>query len=72
MKKLVTSILGATLLAGSVFAAVNQGMSDMSHSKMNKDHVQKCEAFMQKYQVSQSSWTPPTNILTDLYQASEN
>lgn len=72
MKKIVTTVLGATLLVGSLFAAGNQGMSGMEHSKMNKDHIQKCEAFMQKYQLSQSSWNPPQNKLTDLYQAAES
>ena len=39
MKRIVTSILGVSLLAGAVFAAGNQQMSNMDgmHSKMNKE-----------------------------------
>lgn len=71
MKRIVTSILGATLLAGTVYAAGNQGMTKgMDHSTMNKNSMAKCEAFMKKYEQNQNSWTPKKNILLEAYPAS--
>lgn len=75
MKKIVTSMLGISLLSVSLFAAGNQEMSgmmnQMNHTSMNKKHMQKCEAFMQEYKQSHTSWTPPKNKLLELYPASE-
>ncbi len=72
MKKIVTSILGASLLAGAVYAAGNQMPHGnmMDHSNMNgmtKKQIQHCNDMMKNITSKNDSWTPPRNILAEFY-----
>ena len=72
MKRIVTIVLGASLLAGSLYAGGNhtseKGM--MNHSDMSKGHMAKCEKFMKKYS-EENTWTPPRDVLLDFYPPKE-
>ncbi len=73
MKRIVTSILGASLLAGALYAGGDyiseKGM--MNHSSMNKGHMAKCEKFM-KASTDENTWAPSRNILLELDQSIDN
>ena len=68
MKRIVTIVLGASLLAGSLYAAgghsSEKGM--MNHSDMSKEHMAKCEKFM-KDSTPKVAWTPPRDVLSERY-----
>lgn len=76
MKKLTTSVLSISLLAGALYAADTNKMDSQEMKKMHLTamnmHMEKMDKMHNKMKElcneKEQTWTPPKNILLELYK----